>query len=166
MYRVRWPCASRSMSRTRWPISASAAPRLTAVVVLPTPPFCIATAIVRAKSAPSLTEPDLPDWAGLTRRSSEARHLEWRPTCDHRHPCRPGPGDRTHHRLPARRNPTLDGRDLLFRHVAGRTAVPRPVHDREAKASPPDTRAWRVGRPDHRRPRRCYRRDVRPALAL
>src|SRR5260370_13145746 len=44
------------MSRTRWPISASAAPRLTAVVVLPTPPFCMATAIVRAKSAPSLTE--------------------------------------------------------------------------------------------------------------
>src|SRR5438477_5926241 len=50
------------MSSTRWPCSASAAPRLTAVVVLPTPPFCIATAIVRAKSAPSLTEPDLPDW--------------------------------------------------------------------------------------------------------
>src|SRR5260370_38490756 len=44
------------MSRTRWPISASAAPRLTAVVVLPTPPFCMATAIVRAKRAPSLTE--------------------------------------------------------------------------------------------------------------
>src|SRR6266571_4693987 len=44
------------MSRTRWPSSASAAPRLTAVVVLPTPPFCMATAIVRAKSAPSLTE--------------------------------------------------------------------------------------------------------------
>src|SRR5437899_9907972 len=44
------------MRRTRWPISARAAPRLTAVVVLPTPPFCIATAIVRAKSAPSLTE--------------------------------------------------------------------------------------------------------------
>src|SRR5712691_3677258 len=56
MYRVRWPWASRSMSRTLWPISASAAPRLTAVVVLPTPPFCMATAIVRAKSAPSLTE--------------------------------------------------------------------------------------------------------------
>src|SRR5947209_17423538 len=49
MYRVRWPWASRSRSRTRCPSSASAAPRLTAVVVLPTPPFCIATAIVRAK---------------------------------------------------------------------------------------------------------------------
>src|ERR1700704_3765903 len=43
------------MRRTRWPISASAAPRFTAVVVLPTPPFCIATAIVRAKIVPSLT---------------------------------------------------------------------------------------------------------------
>src|SRR5713226_1184389 len=56
MYSVRWPWASRSISSTLWPISASAAPRLTAVVVLPTPPFCIATAIVRVKSAPSLTE--------------------------------------------------------------------------------------------------------------
>src|SRR5947209_1534644 len=73
MYRVRWPWASRSISRTRCPISASAAPRLTAVVVLPTPPFCIATAIVRAKSAPSLTEPGPFDPTG---RSSRARHLE------------------------------------------------------------------------------------------
>src|SRR5450631_1252073 len=56
MYRVRWPCASRSMSNIRCPNSARAAPRLTAVVVLPTPPFCIATAIVRAKSDASLTE--------------------------------------------------------------------------------------------------------------
>src|SRR6195256_6520870 len=44
------------MSNIRCPNSASAAPRLTAVVVLPTPPFCIATAIVRAKSDASLTE--------------------------------------------------------------------------------------------------------------
>jgi hypothetical protein len=34
---------------------------LMAVVVLPTPPFCIATAIVRAKSDPSLTEAGHPD---------------------------------------------------------------------------------------------------------
>src|SRR5256885_8472381 len=61
------------MRRTRCPTSASAAPRLTAVVVLPTPPFCIATAIVRAKSAPSLTEPGPFDPTG---RSSRARHLE------------------------------------------------------------------------------------------
>src|SRR5207245_5224605 len=72
MYRVRWPWASRSISRTRCPISASAAPRLTAVVVLPTPPFCIATAIVRAKSAPSLTEAgrDRPDGAALEGRTT------------------------------------------------------------------------------------------------
>src|SRR6478752_7296566 len=44
------------MSNIRCPNSARAAPRLTAVVVLPTPPFCIATAIVRAKSDASLTE--------------------------------------------------------------------------------------------------------------
>src|SRR5450759_3183360 len=56
MYSVRWPCASRSMSNTLCPNSASAAPRFTAVVVLPTPPFCIATAIVRAKSDASLTQ--------------------------------------------------------------------------------------------------------------
>src|ERR1700720_4069767 len=44
------------MRRTRWPISARAAPTFTAVVVLPTPPFCMATAIVRAKIGPRLTE--------------------------------------------------------------------------------------------------------------
>src|SRR5487761_1049896 len=44
------------MRSTLWPSSARAAPRLTAVVVLPTPPFCMATAIVRAKIGPSLTE--------------------------------------------------------------------------------------------------------------
>src|SRR3977135_3367619 len=56
MYRVRWAGASRSIRSTRWPSSARAAPRFTAVVVLPTPPFCMATAIVRAKIGPSLTE--------------------------------------------------------------------------------------------------------------
>src|SRR5207245_6053009 len=35
---------SRSMSNTGWPSSASAAPRLMAVVVLPTPPFWLTTA--------------------------------------------------------------------------------------------------------------------------
>src|SRR5580692_4286232 len=38
------PCGSRSMIRTRSPIAASAVPRLIAVVVLPTPPFWLATA--------------------------------------------------------------------------------------------------------------------------
>ena len=34
-----FPCGSRSATSTRYPMSAKAAPRLTAVVVLPTPPF-------------------------------------------------------------------------------------------------------------------------------
>src|ERR1700685_3131305 len=37
------PCGSRSMIRTSSPIAASAVPRLIAVVVLPTPPFWLAT---------------------------------------------------------------------------------------------------------------------------
>src|SRR6202171_5809868 len=65
MYSVRWPWASRSIKSTRWPNSARAAPRFTAVVVLPTPPFCMATAIVRAKIGPSLTEAGL--YVGSTR---------------------------------------------------------------------------------------------------
>src|SRR5262245_5537424 len=39
------PCGSMSTSRTRKPSSASAAATFTAVVVLPTPPFWLATAI-------------------------------------------------------------------------------------------------------------------------
>src|SRR5581483_4160517 len=44
-------CGSRSTSSVRKPSSASAAPRLMAVVVLPTPPFWFATAITRATDA-------------------------------------------------------------------------------------------------------------------
>src|SRR6516165_3869741 len=43
------PCASRSMTRTRCPAAASAVARLIAVVVLPTPPFWLATATIRAR---------------------------------------------------------------------------------------------------------------------
>src|SRR6266702_566264 len=46
---VRWPWGSRSMRRTRLPSSASAHPRFTAVVVLPTPPFWLATAMTLLK---------------------------------------------------------------------------------------------------------------------
>src|ERR1700758_888197 len=42
------PCGSKSTSRTRRPCSARAAPRLIVVVVLPTPPFWLQTATVRA----------------------------------------------------------------------------------------------------------------------
>src|SRR5262245_34176622 len=41
------PCGSRSMMSTRSPIAASAVPRLIAVVVLPTPPFWLASARIR-----------------------------------------------------------------------------------------------------------------------
>src|SRR5574337_538214 len=40
-------CGSRSSSHTRRPRSARAAPRLGAVVVLPTPPFWLAIAMMR-----------------------------------------------------------------------------------------------------------------------
>ena len=43
------PCGSRSTTRTRKPASASAAPRFTAVVVLPTPPFWLAMAMIRGQ---------------------------------------------------------------------------------------------------------------------
>src|SRR5262249_13426428 len=42
------PCGSKSTSSTRRPNSASAAPRLMVVVVLPTPPFWLHTATTRA----------------------------------------------------------------------------------------------------------------------
>src|ERR1035437_9261220 len=43
---VELACGSRSTRSTEWPISASAAPRLMAVVVLPTPPFWVTTAMI------------------------------------------------------------------------------------------------------------------------
>src|SRR6185503_8065463 len=43
------PCGSRSMTSTLWPAAARAVARLTAVVVLPTPPFWLATAMIRAR---------------------------------------------------------------------------------------------------------------------
>src|SRR5687767_12127257 len=44
---VRCACGSRSMRQTFWPASASAAPRLTVVVVFPTPPFWFINAMIR-----------------------------------------------------------------------------------------------------------------------
>src|SRR5271169_4420307 len=46
------PCGSRSTISTFSPIAASAVPRLIAVVVLPTPPFWLATARTRGCIAP------------------------------------------------------------------------------------------------------------------
>src|SRR5512139_4082606 len=48
---VALPCGSRSISRQRRFVAASEAVRLTAVVVLPTPPFWLATAMMRFMSA-------------------------------------------------------------------------------------------------------------------
>src|SRR5256885_15132366 len=50
MVRCAWE--SRSTRQTRWPISASAAPRLTVVVVLPTPPFWFIKAMQRIGPPP------------------------------------------------------------------------------------------------------------------
>src|ERR1700730_13722437 len=44
----RTPCGPKATRRTRRPCSARAAPRLMVVVVLPTPPFWLQTATVRA----------------------------------------------------------------------------------------------------------------------
>src|ERR1700752_706939 len=43
---VAFAWGSQSTSRTRWPRSGRAAPRLMVVVVLPTPPFWLATAMI------------------------------------------------------------------------------------------------------------------------
>src|SRR6185312_187682 len=48
---VAFPWGSRSMSRTRRRVAAREAARLTAVVVLPTPPFWLATAMTRFMAA-------------------------------------------------------------------------------------------------------------------
>src|SRR5690349_16419421 len=72
-----FPWGSRSTTRTWWPASASAAPRLTAVVLLPTPPFWLAIAITLARpvvattSAPgpssgSMASTDAPPGASTT----------------------------------------------------------------------------------------------------
>ena len=49
---VALPCGSRSTSSTRRFIAARLAARLTVVVVLPTPPFWFATAMIRVTRAP------------------------------------------------------------------------------------------------------------------
>src|SRR3954470_9864040 len=46
------PCGSRSITRTRFRVAARAVARLIAVVVLPTPPFWLATAMTRGRVAP------------------------------------------------------------------------------------------------------------------
>jgi hypothetical protein len=57
------PCGSRSTSSTRWPPEASAAAMLTAVVVLPTPPFWLATANTRVRAGCAIGPRRSPAWA-------------------------------------------------------------------------------------------------------
>src|ERR671936_1070089 len=66
-----FPCGSRSTTRILWPSSARAAPRLTAVVLLPTPPFWLATAITRTPDVRSAASP-----AALERATERGARLE------------------------------------------------------------------------------------------
>src|SRR5215469_2704708 len=61
-----FPCGSRSISSTRWPIAASAVARLIAVVVLPTPPFWLASATMRARRAAGMARGSASSLARLT----------------------------------------------------------------------------------------------------
>lgn len=51
---VAWACGSKSMSNVEWPARASPAARLTAVVVLPTPPFWLMRAMVFMREPPAV----------------------------------------------------------------------------------------------------------------
>ena len=57
---VALPCGSTSTSSTRRCVAASEAARLTQVVVLPTPPFWFATAMIRAIGLVVLHQHDVP----------------------------------------------------------------------------------------------------------
>src|SRR5450755_3058527 len=70
------PCGSRSMTKVGSPIAASAVPRLIAVVVLPTPPFWLATTRTRGLCAPGLDMAELPNLQNNTRRVGCALVLE------------------------------------------------------------------------------------------
>src|SRR5438045_9639563 len=66
---VRCACGSRSTRQTFFPASASAAPRLTVVVVLPTPPFWFINAMVRMRDL-RVRPQILADLWGNTRRDT------------------------------------------------------------------------------------------------
>src|SRR6266702_2724830 len=120
---VRCDWGSRSTRRTRCSRSARAAPRLTAVVVLPTPPFWLAIAIVFAtRMAPSLTDAR-GDYHAVVegRRRGGRRGNE---PGDHRRPD-PGGGARCGlGGLPARSGAAAPDRAVRARHAAGHPAQP------------------------------------------
>ena len=155
------PCGSRSTTSTRSPCRASAAARLTVVVVLPTPPFWFAT--VMHPGGRGGGEVGRPDRPAPPPRSAAARgdrgvdvrrlrfHVKHRPrttarSSGHGRPARsdrprspclaPGavdPDDRT---TAGRSTPTADGRTSRARPPPGqRRQPPRPAHSR--RAAPP-----------------------------
>src|SRR5580698_2135143 len=74
---VAFPCGSQSISRVLFSEVASEAPRLTAVVVLPTPPFWLAMAMTRANIISSGPRRKSSKYAmGLQHVSRETLHLE------------------------------------------------------------------------------------------
>ena len=74
------PCGSRSTISTRFPSSASAAARLIAVVVLPTPPFWLTTARIRgrfgAMGSGTLDRPQFQKPAAFVRAARRVLQLE------------------------------------------------------------------------------------------
>src|SRR6185503_7420691 len=78
------PCGSESISSTRSPTAASAVPRLIAVVVLPTPPFWLATTRTRrprSGSAGTAQPPQLHDPAALVAQRRHDLRLEFPISC-------------------------------------------------------------------------------------
>src|SRR6185312_10472898 len=69
------PCGSMSTTRVGSPTAASAVPRLMAVVVLPTPPFWLATTSTRGFLVGSDMRRQLPQLQYHTRRIGQARDL-------------------------------------------------------------------------------------------
>src|SRR5689334_21766241 len=70
---VALPCGSRSISSTRFSACASAAARLTLVVVLPTPPFWFTTASTRAISGPRPAKHQVA--GGIEQRNAQRHHF-------------------------------------------------------------------------------------------
>src|SRR6185503_6298319 len=64
------PCRSMSITRVGSPTAASAVPRLIAVVVLPTPPFWLATTRTRGRLAAGILQ--LPDFEDSSRSIGDA----------------------------------------------------------------------------------------------
>ena len=71
-------CESRSTTSTRRPRAANAVARLTAVVVLPTPPFWLATAMMRARPTPATARGSASVSARLTDHLLQREHASAR----------------------------------------------------------------------------------------